>query len=193
MKNFSLDIYIFLNIPLKWCFIIQETFVTSEFLHYGFLKKIWVRIKLFEFDKLWEIFDKSSEHYKKCLIFRSKIFFNICFNLSRITLQNGYFKFSSRWPHIFLYPLWKIIWYGFVIFGQKKLEIFWKFSLFLVQKFSNLFFWIHQMKIWRTPPFTLFNYVLVLFLCSCLYSESYFLKWNYGLAEIHRSPLLSRI
>jgi hypothetical protein len=34
----------------------------------------------------------------------------------------------------FLYALWKIIWHYFEIFGRKYLEIFWKFSSFLVQK-----------------------------------------------------------
>ena len=29
-KNFLLGLYIFLNIPSKWCFIIQATFVTTE-------------------------------------------------------------------------------------------------------------------------------------------------------------------
>ena len=90
MKNFLLDLYILLNIPSKWCFIIQATFVTSEFLHYGFLRKFWVQIKLFKFDKLWEIFDKSSEHYEKMPYFSFKIFFQYLFQINE--------KNSTKWP-----------------------------------------------------------------------------------------------
>jgi hypothetical protein len=106
MINFLLGRYILLNIPSKWCFMIQATFVTSEFLHYGFLRKFWVRIKLFEFDKLWEMFDKSSEHYEKMPYFSFKIFFQYLFQINEKTLQNGHFNFSTRWPHIF-YMLFK--------------------------------------------------------------------------------------
>jgi hypothetical protein len=97
--------------------------------------------------------------------------------------------FSSRSPHI-PYMLFEKS-YDIILGFWSKL--FRKFSSFLVQKFSNLFFWNDQLKILRMPPFILFKYVLVLFLRSCLYSESYFLQRNYGSGEIHRSPLYSRI
>jgi hypothetical protein len=65
--------------------------------------------------------------------------------------------------HIFLICSLKNHTTRFVIFSQKYLEIFWKFSSFLVQKFSNLFFWIHRLKLFRMVPFIFVKYFLVLF------------------------------
>jgi hypothetical protein len=40
----------------------------------------------------------------------------------------------------FFNAIWKIIWHFFGIFGRNYLEIFWKFSSFLVQTYFKLFF-----------------------------------------------------
>jgi hypothetical protein len=108
MKKYLLDLYILLNIPSKWCFIIQATFVTSEFLHYGFFRKFRVQIKLFKFDKLWEIFDKSSEHYEKMPYFSFKIccqyttYSNVLttnvLTVSQTSCQK--FQFDTILPHV---------------------------------------------------------------------------------------------
>ena len=116
MKNFLLGLYILLNIPSKWCFIIQATFVTTEFSNYCFLRKFWVRIKLFEFDKLWEIFEKSSEHYQKNALFCVQIFFALfvsnqrkkLFNMATLTFRVG--------DHIF-----------FICYLKNHMTLFWDF------------------------------------------------------------------
>jgi hypothetical protein len=149
MKNFSMDWFILVNIPSKWCYIIQATFVTSEFLHYGFLRKFWVLIKLFEFEKLWEIFDKSSEHYKNMLYFSFKIFFQYMFQINEKTPQNNFFNFSTRWPHIFnmLFkkPYDMVKW--FLVKNYKK--YFEKLSHFSFKNFQTNFFGILSLKYWK--------------------------------------------
>jgi hypothetical protein len=68
-------------------------------------------------------------------------------------------------------------------------------KIFLISslKFFKLIFLKSPAKSIANATFYFFKYVLVLFLRSCLYSESLFLKRHYGLAEIHRSSFLFKI
>jgi hypothetical protein len=109
-----------------------------------FLRKLWVRIKLFEFDNYWEIFEKSSEHYKKMPYF----LFNICFKTTKNTLQNGQFKFLRRWPHIF-YMLFENHMTWFCDFWPKIIGNISKISLISVQKFQTYFSGIISWKYWE--------------------------------------------
>ena len=74
--------------------------MTTKFSKYCFLRKFWVRIKLFEFDKLWEILEKSSEHYEKMPYFSFKLFLQYLFEINEKNTSNGHFNFLRRWPHI---------------------------------------------------------------------------------------------
>jgi hypothetical protein len=107
--------------------------------------KIWVRIKLFEFDKLWEIFKKSSEHYKKCLIFCSNLFYSFCFKSTKKICQNGHFDFSRRWPNNFYMLCEKS--YDMVL-----IKINWKYFKtyhFLFKNFQTNFSGIISWKYWE--------------------------------------------
>jgi hypothetical protein len=77
---------------------------------------------------------------KYCLIFRSKFLFNICFKSTKKTLRNGYFNFSTRWPHIFYMlfekPYDMLRW--FLVKNNRK--CFENFISFLVPNFFKLIF-----------------------------------------------------
>ena len=99
MKNHLLGLYISLNIPSKYCFIIQATFATTEFSNYNFFRKFWIWITGFEFDKLWEIFEKNANIIKRMLYFLFNFFLIIYYKSTKNTLQNGCFNFLRRWSH----------------------------------------------------------------------------------------------
>ena len=109
------------------------------------------------------------------LYFLFKFLFNIFFKSKKTLFKMATLTFRVGY-HKFFYAIWKIKENVFVILGQTYLVIFREFSSFLVQKFSNLSFWNHQLKILRMPTLTLFKYVLVLFLRFCLYHNHNF--WN---------------
>jgi hypothetical protein len=54
---------------------------------------------------------------------------------------------------IFTYKISSKTYYFVHTFGQKYLEIFWKWYSFLDQELSNLFVWNHRLKIIRVPRF----------------------------------------
>jgi hypothetical protein len=165
----------------------QATFFTTEFSSYCFLRKLWVRIKLFKFDKLWEIFEKSSEHYKKIPYFWSNFFYSICFKSTKKRFKMATLTFRLG-DHIF-----------FICYLKNHLTFFWDFRLKLFGNISKIFL-ISRSKFFKlifleslaeniwNGYFHYFKNVFVLFLRSCWYSELYFFKRNYGSAEILQSP-----
>ena len=110
-------------------------------------------------------------------IFRPKFFSNFLLKFVDKTRRIATSSFFIQ-PNIFFKRSFKkYIFFFWDVLSEK----FWKFSSILVQNFSNLLFWNHQMKILRIPPLTFFKYVLVLFLRSGLYQASASQAWLWWL------------
>jgi hypothetical protein len=146
MKNLSLDWCT--NIPSKWCFMIQATFVTSEFLHYGFLRKFWVRIKLFELDKLWEIVLNQRMKLYKIFTFTFRpddLIFFIC------SLKN--------------YMTWLIDFWSKIIKNILKIFLIYSSKIFKTNLFGIL-----SWKYWN-------GYVFYIKICFRFVSSLLFILW----------------
>jgi hypothetical protein len=108
-------------------------------------KKIRVRIKLFEFDKLWEIFENTSEHYKKMAYFFSNFYHSICFKSTKKILQMATWTFCVG-DHIF-----------FICYLKNHMTFFWDFGSKLFG--NDDFLWIVSFEVklrFGRSPSTLF-------------------------------------